>query len=112
LGHWFWGLQVVAFQVVERVLARWLLTRMELDAAACDALLRAPDDEALDARAWGAWRGREEAYFLEAARLIEPLSYEEVAALGGAGLAGLARAMRTAAAHVDDAFPACVRRDG
>jgi hypothetical protein len=108
VGHWFWGLQVVAFQVVERVLARWLLARMELDAAACDALLRAPEDQALDARAWGAWRGREEAYFLDAARLIEPLSFDEVAALGGAEVAGLAQAMRTAAAQLDAAPPARV----
>ena len=111
LGHWFWGLQVVAFQAVERALMRWLLTRMALDAAACDALLRAPADEALDARAWGGWRGREEAYFLEAARLIEPLSFAEVAALGGAELNGLAQAVRTAAAQIDATPPERVRRN-
>lgn len=110
-GHWFWGLQVVAFQAVERVLGRWLLTRMELDAAACDALLRAPEDEALDARAWGAWRGREEAYFREAARLIEPLSFEEVARIGGAELNGLAEAVRTAMARIDAAPAERVRRN-
>jgi hypothetical protein len=110
-GHWFWGLQVVAFQAVERVLGRWLLTRMELDAAACDALLRAPEDEALDARAWGAWRGREEAYFREAARLVEPLSFAEVARIGGAELSGLAGAVRTAAAQMDAGPPERVRRN-
>src|SRR5438046_1288530 len=81
LGAAVWNLVVVGFNAVERVLARRLLAAAGLDAAACDALLHAPSDPALDARAWGAWRGREEDYFAEAAHLAEAMSWAEVAAL-------------------------------
>src|SRR5262249_37629611 len=69
LGHGFWNLVVIAFNVVDRALGRWLLEQKQLDAAACDALLFAPRDEASYSRAWGAYLGREEDYFVEAALL-------------------------------------------
>ncbi|HZS36734.1 MAG TPA: hypothetical protein VFF06_07910 [Polyangia bacterium] len=107
-----WNLIVVGFNAVERVLARRLLERHGLDAAACDALLHAPGDDALDARAWGEWRGREEDYFVAAARAVEPLSWADVEALGGRALAGLAEALRAAMARLDEAPPERVRRGG
>jgi hypothetical protein len=96
LGAGLWHLIVIAFNVIERALARWLLKRQGLDAEYSDALLRAPDDAELDARAWGAWRGREVEFFVEAARLIAPLSWAEVDAIGGRDIAGLAAALRGA----------------
>lgn len=108
LGAGLWSLLVVAFNAVERALARWLLARHGLDAAACDALLHAPADAALDARAWGAWRGREEEYFVAAARWVEAMTWAEVAALDG--LHGLGDALRGAVARFDSpALPERVR---
>jgi hypothetical protein len=112
LGAGWWNFVLVSFAFVERALAGWLLARQGLDAASCDALLHAPGDAALDARAWGAWRGREEEYFVEAARLIEPLSWDEVAALGGRALAGLGDSLRGALARFDARPPERVRRGG
>jgi hypothetical protein len=113
LGFALWNLVTIAFNAIERALGAWLLRRQGLDVDACDALLHAPADAALDTRAWGAWRGREEEYFLEAARLIEPLSWAEVIAIGGRDLAGLGDALRGAVARFDDkALPQRVRRGG
>jgi hypothetical protein len=109
LGQWRWNLIVVAFNVVDRVLSRWLLEKQGLDVAACDALLHHPDDASLAAPAWGGFQGREEPYFLEAAQLIEPLSWAEIVALGGRELVELGEAMRGALARVD-AVPERVRR--
>ena len=104
-----WRFLIGACNAIERSLARWLLTRQGLAVSSCDALLHAPEDAEADARAWGAWRGREEAYFLEAARLVEALSWPEVAALGGRELAGLDDALRVTAARLEAAPPERVR---
>jgi hypothetical protein len=101
LGHGLWNLIVLGFNAVERALGRRLLAEGGLDAAACDALLFAPADDTLDARAWGAWRGREEAWFLEAARRVEALSFAEVLALGGRELAPLGDALGGAVSRFD-----------
>src|SRR5207244_3797416 len=103
LGFGLWNLITLAFNAIERGLAGWLLRRQGLDPQACDALLHAPADPALDARAWGAWRGREEDYFLEAARLIEPLSWPEVVAIGDLGPLG--EALRGAVERFDAMEP-------
>jgi hypothetical protein len=112
LGHGLWNLLVIGFNAVERALARWLLAEAGLDAAACDAFLHAPADDALDARAWGAWRGREEAWFVEAARRVEALSFAEVLALGGRDLAPLGDALRGAVSRFDDLTPPARVRAG
>jgi hypothetical protein len=110
-GRDLWNVLVIAFNVVERVLARWLLERLGLEVETCDALLRAPREAALDQKAWGVWFGREEAYFLEAARLVEALSFRDVEAIGGRDLAGLADGLRGVLAR-RDAIPARVRVNG
>ncbi len=110
LGAGLWQLITLFFNVVERALARQLLERHGLDAVSCDALLRAPADGALDGRAWGAWRGREEEYFLAAARQVEPLSWAEVVTVGGGELGRVAEALRGAVARLDEAPPERVRR--
>jgi len=105
LGQGLWHLTFVAFNVVERALARWLLGRHGLEVAACDALLHAPRDADLDARAWKSWRGREEEYFLDAHRSIAPLAWAEVVALGGRELAELGAALRGAVERFDALRP-------
>src|SRR5947208_2142377 len=110
IGFGLWNLIAIAFNAVERALGVWLLRRQHLHAPACDALLHAPADSALYARAWGAWIDREEEYFLEAARLIEPLSWAEVAAIGGDDLARLGAALRDAVARSNGPLPERVRR--
>src|SRR5262249_45313282 len=98
LGQWLWSLVAVGVNGGDGVVARWVLGHHGLEVAACDALLHAPDDEALDRRAWGAWFGREEAYFLETARRVEALSWTDVATIGGAEMGAFADALRAALA--------------
>jgi Fe-S-cluster containining protein len=111
LGAGWWGLVVVAFDAIDRALARWVLERTGLDVAACDELLHHPGDEERDRRAWGVRRGAEEAHFLEAAALVEALDWDAIARIGGPPLAGLPDAMRGALARMD-AIPARTRPSG
>ncbi len=112
LGQGLWSLTFVAFNVVERALARWLHDRHGLDVAASDALLHTPRDAELDARAWKSWRGREEEYFLEAHRLVAPLSWNQVVTIGGRELGQLAGALRGAVARFDALVPPDTVRRG
>jgi hypothetical protein len=105
LGHGVWNLMGVAFQAVDHALLKRLVAHAGLDAGACDALLRAPEDADLIVRAWGSWLGREREYFVEAARLaaeVRPSSLPELARLGDALRGVLARL---------DARPNAVRRN-
>jgi hypothetical protein len=112
LGAGLWKLIQLAFATVERVVARWALERAGLELAACEALLRAPGDPALEARAWGGWHGREEPFFVDAARAVAQLSWSDIAALGARELGGLGAAMRGALERLDALKPpARVRRN-
>ena len=88
-GASLWNLLTLAFNHIERALARWLLQRMALDAAATDALLQYPADPTLQSRAWGSFHGKEEEYFRAASQLIAPLSWKEVVAIGGRDLTAI-----------------------
>lgn len=88
LGAQLWQLILYAWNGIERALNGMLLQRHGLSAEACDALLRAPEDAALDTAAWGRLRGREAEYFLDAHALIPELSWKDVAKLGHAGPLG------------------------
>jgi hypothetical protein len=68
-GQHRWSLITVAFHAVDHALLKRLIAHTGLDAKACDALLRAPGDRELEARAWGSWLSRERDYFLVAAQL-------------------------------------------
>jgi hypothetical protein len=111
IGRDLWSFLIIASNVIERVLARWLLGKLGLEVAPSDALLRAPEDAALDRQAWGGWFGREEEYFLESARLVDALSYAEVEAIGGRDLQGLAEALRGVVARGAE-LPERVRVNG
>jgi hypothetical protein len=59
---------------------------------------------------WGRWAGRERAYYLEAARLVEALSWDDVLRLGGPQLAVVAAAVRELGARLRSPdLPARVR---
>lgn len=62
------------------------------------------------ARRWGAWRGRERAYYVACAERVDAMTWPEVLATGGAEAAIAADALRDAArAHASDALPAAAR---
>jgi hypothetical protein len=104
-GAGMWNLVIVALTAIERALAGWLIARQGLDAIDTDRLLQDPRSEALDAQAWGAWRGREEEYFLEAHQLVSQLQWSDVAELGKAQLNGLDAALRGAFENFHTAWP-------
>ncbi len=102
-GQYLWGLIVVAFHAVDHALLKRLIAHAGLDPQACDALLRAPGDREVEARAWGTWLGRERDYFLLAAQLAE-----EAHLAGFPALARLGESLRAAQGRLD-ARPESVR---
>ena len=111
-------------QTVEHQLAMWCLVELEFDAEPLEALLDASarsdaadplKPEELDgrvepaeyARLWGRWRGREADLYRECARLVSPLSWAQVLAIGGAEVQARARvATRAHARLMDSSIPA------
>ncbi len=87
-----------------------------------------PTDPSLYARMWGAWAGREEAYYRACARMVEGMSWGDALAAGGSELRALAAVVRHAltlargealparvafdAVHVVSMGPASVRVQG
>lgn len=63
-----------------------------LDAAQIDDRRSADRHRAL----WGPWASREEEFYIESARLVEPLGWEDVARLGGVEIEARARVVRDA----------------
>jgi hypothetical protein len=85
--------------IVERNLAAWCITKLDLGIDALNELygattdIRPPlltpaqldnrPDLARQPRVWGKWFGREREFFIECARLVEPLSWNRVVEICG-----------------------------
>lgn len=98
VGALFWENMRDLLGQVEMTLSRWCVLELGLEP---DGLRRlAPDttgtDRELDARdldgvpddadlrrMWGRWRDREREFYIEAARLVEPLAWDDVVRIGG-----------------------------
>ncbi len=110
-GAWLWQRILLVMHQLERAASRHLLARAGLSPEACDAALRAPEDPAVDAAAWGAWRGRERDFFLEANREIAKLDWPALRAFDP-DLAPLEPGMREVFAQLElGPLPARVSRN-
>lgn len=104
VGSRFWSALRAALAATERAVARGCVLRLGLPASAIAALRRLPvtpgvlPAAVMDSRTyraiWASWGGREEAFFVECARVADHLSWEDVERWGGAELAVLAEAAR------------------
>jgi hypothetical protein len=99
--------------LVETSVARWCVLELNVDCAALKRLFpprfsrRPPHvldahhlDGVVDRQAqgalWGRWAGREREFFLECGRLVSPLTWEEVTAIGGCEIEIHSRLVREA----------------
>jgi hypothetical protein len=99
VGYTFWRSLLHVLGQVEGELAHWCVLELQLgddamrhlmasgwdggaDAITGDTLDHKVDPEAY-ARIWGAWRGREHAFFTRCAELVRPLSWADVLAICG-----------------------------
>jgi hypothetical protein len=104
VGLRFWTALRAALATSERALARRCLLDLGLQPSAMAALGRLPStlsvlpavamDAAVYAQIWGGWEGREEAFFLEAARAADGITWDDIERAGGAELAIRAEAAR------------------
>lgn len=104
----FWKALKDLFASIERELSLWCVAQLAPDARTVDALLRyleepayIPEADDIDGclrparylELWGGWRGREREFYLESARIVESLSWDEAVRTCGPRvtlLAGLA----------------------
>jgi hypothetical protein len=108
VGYAFWHQSLhQLLMAVESDLARWSVLELGLGDDALRHLLAAESKsqsdsipgEAIDnrvdrdsyARLWGNWLGREDEFFIECARLVNPLSWNEVLAITGPEVRAWAR---------------------
>ena len=85
-------------ELVERNLAAWCITQMDVGIEALRELYRTGDvrpalltaaqldkrpDLARHRRVWGSWLGREQEFFIECARLVDSLSWDQVVEICG-----------------------------
>ncbi len=102
VGKAFWDRLRQLLRIAEESLARWCVLELELGSAAMAALFPNPMDEGMpktgkdfdnlpdpdrQRRLWGRWAGREREFYYAAADLVRPLTWQQVAALGGSRLA-------------------------
>jgi hypothetical protein len=116
VGLDFWSHLHQLLRTAERLLAGWALLELGLDATAL-AYLYAPRRERTrdtltgrdvdgianpdDVRAaWGQWRGRERELYRESAKLVAPLTWQDVLKIGGAEIDIYARLVEEAYARL------------
>jgi hypothetical protein len=114
-GLTFWRRFHDLMYQLELAVARHVVLTLDIGPAALTALFPEPtnepvrltaaqmderDDPSVRERLWGRWLGREEAFYLEAARLVAALDWPEVAAIGGSELTLHASLLRTAQAEL------------
>lgn len=68
-----------------------------------------PPDAAARAARWGRWAGREREFYRACAERVLPLTWDEVAAIGGVEVEVLARSTRAAWARLEAPLPGRVR---
>ena len=109
-GQTFWAAMRELLRGIERDLARWCVLTLVHDDRVLAALAAADQaQEPLDAHAldglpnpevhrelWGEWAGREREFFVEAARLVDPLQWNDVLEICGPAVRIQAAAVRAA----------------
>src|SRR5262245_21494174 len=115
-GQTFWAAVRELLRAIERDLARWCVLDLVHDDHVLSALAAADQGEerldayALDGRSdpkahrerWGDWAGREREFFVEAARLVEPLRWNDVLEICGPAVGVRAAAVRDAHRQLTD----------
>jgi len=105
VGRDFWIAAEYLLVAIEEDLARWCVIELEVGEEALEILFEPPSNkqslalEDLDdqvepgkqRRVWGHWYGREDEFYRECARLVSPLSWQEVLTLCGPEVRGRAQ---------------------
>ena len=102
MGQRFWQEMVALLQSVEFSLGDWCVQQLDVGTEALQLMFPPPDakrpsslsahdldglaDAELQRAVWGRWYGREREFYVEAARLVAPLAWADVARLGGPGV--------------------------
>jgi hypothetical protein len=124
VGYRFWTALRHLLEAVERSLVAHCVLQLDPGAEAIERLVVSPDagrrlsaadiDGVADATsqrsAWGRYAGREREFYEAAARLAEPLTWRDVARLGGAGVELAAALVRETYRELgSDAIPTALR---
>lgn len=118
LGARFWSMVRRWLKAIERDLALWCLEVLDVDVASVAALLlRRPDgvqsaaelegivSPGAYAELWGAWAGREEAFYMACAERVRALAWSEVVSHCGPEVRALGRLVTRARDRLDEPIP-------
>jgi hypothetical protein len=117
VGEHFWFALHRLLAAVENTLARWCVLELDPGVPALERLFPRPpqpgeltpvNPQALDGQVdpetdrslWGCWAGRETAFYQECAQLVEPLSWEQITAIGGPDISLYSRLVQDAYAQL------------
>ncbi|MGE0126829.1 MAG: hypothetical protein AB7U82_01900 [Blastocatellales bacterium] len=111
----YWNAARDLLSAVEIDLARWCMLELNLDHAApgpLDAdMLNDLADPNTRRRIWGDWFGREREFYLECARLVSPLSWQDALAICGSETQSLAQLAQEAYRRMtSDKLPARLKQ--
>jgi hypothetical protein len=115
IGKAFWDALLELLGLVERYVAIWCVRELDLDVNALDvAMLRngtsLPSWAGDNGGDWGAWRGREEQFYMETADLARRLSWGQVVDLGGVDIrASIKKVQQAHATHARTEVPEPLR---
>lgn len=126
VGREFWTAIRELLTAIEQALARWCLLELDFDVARVPTTHMRPgepeagtlDVNALDGQAdpvaqaflWGAWAGREEAFYERCAALVADLSWADIQRIAGPDVALFAKSARQVYATLsDDSVPGRLR---
>jgi hypothetical protein len=119
-GQRFWKLTDKLLQMVEQELALWCLAELKVGSAEVEEMAPRASPEVAELggeidwvqyrKLWGEWTGREADFYGACARLVEPLTWEQVEQISGPRVRILAGLVRDAHVHVgSDAIPERLR---
>ena len=78
----------------ERLLSHWCILQLDIGPHAMELLFPPPPSERISGHPeifWGKWQGREREFFIECAKLVASLNWQEVEHLCGSELQLIAR---------------------
>jgi len=97
----FWKYMDQLLNAIEKSLSRWCVLQFDFSSETLQQIFPPPRSQMwLTPTMWGEWNGRQREFFIECARLVDKLSWQDVSRIGGVELEVPTRLVRDAHAKL------------